>query len=181
MLFGSEQRSEITIDDIVARAGVAKGTFYNHFVDKADIGNLVAARIRQDIRRQIEPAKIGSSDPALHLAIAISIFLSEAQQKPHRARVMISYLADVTNPENPMNAPLRNVLISGTSEGRFNIHDLDSALTYVIGIVSAGMLSVSRESEEKALPVAKHLVELMLTGLGVPRGDIASILARVPR
>lgn len=180
MLFGSEHASDVSIDDIVARAGVAKGTFYNHFVDKADIGNQVASRIRQDLRQQIQPAKIGISDPAVHLAIAVSTFLLEARRKPHRARLMISYLLSATSLEDTANAPLRDTLVSGARLNRFGYSDLDSALTFVIGIVSAGILVIARDGAEKRPIVPKHLVELMLTGLGVPVDDFEVVIKHVP-
>ena len=180
MLFGSEEISEVTIDDIVARAGVAKGTFYNHFVDKADIGNQVASRIRQDLRLQIEPTKRTSSDPAVHLAIAVSTFLLEAGRKPHRARVMVSYLVGVTSLEDPANARLREALISGAALNRFKYSDLDSALTYVLGIVSSGMLLVAQDAATNRPTVPRHLVELMLTGLGLPLDEIEPVIGSVP-
>ena len=44
-LLAERGTARVSIDDIVDKAGVAKGTFYNHFKDKADIAFEVAAAI----------------------------------------------------------------------------------------------------------------------------------------
>ena len=43
----------LAIDDIVQAAGVAKGSFYNHFVDKAALANAIGEAIRDDIEARV--------------------------------------------------------------------------------------------------------------------------------
>ena len=54
----------IPIDDFIARAGVAKGSFFNHFTDKQSFANAVAAKVRQELE-ELKPTEIRSAnDPA---------------------------------------------------------------------------------------------------------------------
>lgn len=45
-LFAARSVEAVTIDDIVAAADVAKGSFYNHFTDREALAREVAAEIR---------------------------------------------------------------------------------------------------------------------------------------
>jgi AcrR family transcriptional regulator len=62
---------ETAVDEITRRAGVAKGTFYNYFKDKADIvADLVTRRSRAILRRSLEATR------ALTLASPVEELLS---------------------------------------------------------------------------------------------------------
>ena len=52
-LFGLRGFAGVSVDEITARAGVAKGTFYNHFADKADLAHHLALEIRAGMRERI--------------------------------------------------------------------------------------------------------------------------------
>jgi AcrR family transcriptional regulator len=49
MLFRSQQLHEITVDDVLRRAGVGKGTVYRHFADKDDLFFQTALRGFEDM------------------------------------------------------------------------------------------------------------------------------------
>lgn len=88
-LIGTRGFAAVSIDDIVASAGVVKGTFYNHFDDKQDIAHHVALGIRHEIRDWIAEVKIRSSDPAIHLAIALTLLLNLAVASQHKAQMLV--------------------------------------------------------------------------------------------
>ena len=58
----------VAIDEIVGRAGVAKGSFFNHFADKAAFGQAVGAEIRVELEARIGAANAGVADPFARLA-----------------------------------------------------------------------------------------------------------------
>ncbi len=55
-LFLSKGLDATTVDDIVARAGVAKGTFYHYFTTKADVLLALRARFSQDFNSRAQAA-----------------------------------------------------------------------------------------------------------------------------
>ncbi|MFN7323958.1 MAG: TetR/AcrR family transcriptional regulator, partial [Sphingomonadales bacterium] len=136
-LFGLRGFANVSVDEITARAGVAKGTFYNHFADKADIANHIALEIRTGLRERIGQMKSTSSDPARHLAIAMSLFLLLALEQPNRALILVSLSNDPTDIDSPMNAPVRLTLQNGEASGRFRLASIEASLIMVIGMVSA--------------------------------------------
>jgi AcrR family transcriptional regulator len=168
-LIGQRGLSAVSVDEIVERAGVAKGTFYNHFRDKQDIAQQIALGIRYEIRDRIAGLKVGNPDPARHLAIALTLFLQLAVHKPQRARMLATLLSKPADIEAPMNARVRQTLESGSAAGRFVFNSLDAALAFVLGVVAGGihlLADTSGEGHERELIAG--LVGHALTGLGLP-------------
>jgi AcrR family transcriptional regulator len=175
-LFASREPGAVSIDEIVAMAGVAKGTFYNHFKDKHDISNHVALTIRHEIRDRIADAKIVSKDPAVHLAIAHALFMHMAVVNPSRGSILITMLAGASNLDAPMNARVRMTLEQGLSSGRLTFGSLQGALSFVLGVVYAGIRGVMETSaSERQREYVSELITLSLTGLGLARSEADEI------
>ncbi len=49
----------ISINELVALAGVAKGSFYNHFPEKDSLANLASTHIRKQYQRKIMALNAG--------------------------------------------------------------------------------------------------------------------------
>lgn len=171
-LFGEHGYSAVSVDEIVARAGVAKGTFYNHFSDKDDIAEQTALAIRHDVRDRIETLKSLSPDPAVHLAIAIMMFLQLAVTRPRRAQVLAALMGETTNANAEMNTRLRETLDLGAASGRFEVLSIDAALVLVIGSVSAGIRQLVRGKVPAPRRRIVELVVHVLMGLGLSRQEI---------
>lgn len=175
-LIGKHGFASVSIDDIVARAGVAKGTFYNHFKDKHVIAHHVALGIRQEVRDRIAVVKIRSNDPAMHLSIALSLFHRLAVDSPNKARMLVTLLSDVTDVGAPMNERVRMTLEAGQASGRFTIRSLDAALVLVLGIVAGGVKSLlERPGRPEIKGLVLHLVAHGLVGLGLTDEDAHDI------
>ena len=144
-LFGLRGFANVSVDEITARAGVAKGTFYNHFSDKAEMANQIALEIRTGLRERIGQMKSTSPDPARHLAIAMSLFLLLALEQPNRALILISLINDPTDVNSPMNAPVRLTQQNGEASGRFRLASIEASLIMVIGVVSAGIGNLTEQ------------------------------------
>ena len=65
-LFAERAIDAVAIDDIVAAAGVAKGTFYNHFDDKDALLTAIVTEIRSTVEERIATINAGIEDPAVH-------------------------------------------------------------------------------------------------------------------
>ncbi len=176
-LFGLRGFANVSIDEITARAGVAKGTFYNHFADKADIANHIALEIRTGLRERIGEMKSTSTDPARHLAIAMSLFLHLAIEQPNRALILVSLINDPTDVNSPMNAPVRLTLHSGEASGRFRLASIEASLIMVIGMVSAGIRNLIEQPTRAPSSRITDLVVHALRSLGLEWDDAHAIAA----
>lgn len=82
-LFRQNGFSAVSVEDIVAKTGVAKGTFYLYFKTKTDIVQAASDQALSDLERQISAAiSEASSDASASLRSAINIILSFLQDNP---------------------------------------------------------------------------------------------------
>ncbi|MEY4248903.1 MAG: hypothetical protein RJA87_536 [Pseudomonadota bacterium] len=176
-LFGLKGFSNVSVDEITARAGVAKGTFYNHFADRADVANHIALEIRNELRARIDAMKSTSSDPAMHLALAISLFLLLAVEHPNRALILVSLINDPTDVNSPMNAPVRLTLQNGDATGRFKLASIEASLIMVIGVVSAGIRNLIERPTKDPSSRITDLVIHTLRSLGLDWDDAHDLAA----
>jgi AcrR family transcriptional regulator len=176
-LFGLRGFSEVSVDEITARAGVAKGTFYNHFEGKADLAHHLALEIRAGVRERIGALKSFSDDPAMHLAIAMGSFMLLAVQRPNRALILVTLLGNPTDAKSPMNARVRETLETGLACGRFKFTSVESALVLVLGIVSVGIRNLLEQPVGDPRRRIAELLAHALCALGLgwqeARGEIA--------
>src|SRR5512143_3862673 len=77
-----------TVDDIVAAAGVAKGTFYLYFRTKDDVVNAVAERIVAGVADRVEAAiePVGGSPTDLIRALGASML--EVGDEPYERELV---------------------------------------------------------------------------------------------
>ena len=71
----------IAIDDIVARAGVAKGSFFNHFTDKPGFARALGEQVRLALEARVGAANRDVSDPVLRLAGEHRVWLRPARDQ----------------------------------------------------------------------------------------------------
>jgi AcrR family transcriptional regulator len=176
-LFGRNGFGAVSVDDIVARAGVAKGTFYNHFASKEDIAGKLALDIRFEVRDRISLIKPTSSDPAIHLAIAATLFLDLARTKPRRAWILANLLGEATDVQAAMNEPVRQTLAAGMAQGRFRSASPEVALVVVLGIVAAGIRHIVERPPPDPQAFSVTLTAHLLGALGLPNHEVQAILA----
>ena len=67
-LFAERPVDAVAIDDIVRKADVAKGSFYNHFADREALVAAITDDIRLGLEAAIDAANDGVEDPARRVA-----------------------------------------------------------------------------------------------------------------
>ena len=70
------------IDDFVKAAGVARGTFYNHFKRVEQLLQATSAWTTRDVLQSIEEAIAGIEGPALRFGVGLRLFFVRAQRDP---------------------------------------------------------------------------------------------------
>jgi AcrR family transcriptional regulator len=101
--FAEQGFHQTSIDDIVAKVGCAKGTFYNYFDSKVDVFGDVAAAMIDDVLAVVRPIDLCAPIPAqvrdnlerLVTAIAANdvarVLLSEAGGHPEADAALIAF------------------------------------------------------------------------------------------
>src|SRR5689334_21377706 len=65
---GAAAASTVTVDAVMQAAGLAKGTFYVHFQDLAELEAEVGADLISEIDERMQPARRAIADPVSRIA-----------------------------------------------------------------------------------------------------------------
>jgi AcrR family transcriptional regulator len=172
----------ISVDEIVAAADVAKGSFYNHFTDKDVFAREIGAAVRGQAERLAAAANAEVTDPAERVARALCVFVRFALEHPDSARVLWRLNAGSTMAEAPINRHLRQDLSRGIGAGRFAVVDLETGVLLVIGAVVVAMRHVLEEhASTPAALIAAQMAGGLLRGLGVGRSESRRVSERAAR
>lgn len=166
-LFAGRAFDAVAIDDIVAQAGVAKGTFYNHFDDKDALLEAIVSDIRGAIERQIAAVNAEIADPCVRIVRAVSVYVTRAIDHPMEGQILLR-----NDPRGsasaPLNDGLRADLSAGLSTARLVVPSIDAGLLFVIGITHGLLLAAVRgRAREHVLITARQTCGMMLQGFGL--------------
>jgi AcrR family transcriptional regulator len=168
-LFAERPVDAVPIDDIVGAAGVAKGSFFNHFRDKQHFADVVAAGVRQEIEASIAGANAGVTDPLTRLCGGMLMAVDFALRAPVRARVMLRSHPVATARDHPLNAGLRQDIEAAAAAGLTRPEAREAGLLFWLGACNMLVANVTERGFDRPAAAARMAdVMLMgLTGLGV--------------
>jgi AcrR family transcriptional regulator len=175
-LFAARHVDGVSVDEIVAAAEVAKGSFYNHFADKDVFAREIAAMVRRQVEQAVNDANVGTDDPAQHLARAVCVFVRFAIEHRASAQVLWRLNAGATMADAPINRALRDNLAAGIRAKRFKHVDIESAVLLVIGII---VVALRHALEERLVTAPKKIARNAAAGLlrsfGIPAAQAAQL------
>lgn len=178
-LFSKKPVDAVAIDDIVQEAGVAKGSFYNHFKEKNDILMAVREEVRKNINIQVNEINSGVEDPAVRVARALAVHYRLTFDDPNIVSIILHRDANVGNAiALEVNQGALEDAREGVSSGRFAVPSAESAAHFIVGTGYAGMVSmINDQNVSLVASLARHLILLVLRGLGLETEEAASIAA----
>lgn len=181
-LFARQGVDATTIDEIVDLAGVAKGTFYNYFTDRADIARAVASVIRHQLNAAVEEINRGIDDPAERVSRGARLFMALVVRDPVHARMLARIYNGGIEAAGGANQHLIGDLKQGIESGRMRVPSLDAALHVVIGITTAAMRHLldtdAGEEIARGEGYARDMTVALLQALGLKAAEIERILKR---
>jgi AcrR family transcriptional regulator len=87
-LFETRGFADTTVDDIVAKAGVAKGAFYHHYESKEAVFTKVLEGVQLAVAREVSRIASKSSDPVERLRVGLRVYI-EACERPNVRQVLL--------------------------------------------------------------------------------------------
>lgn len=173
----------IPIDDFVARAGVAKGSFFNHFHDKHDFAKAVAAEVRLAVEDQVARANEGVGNPVERIAGGMRVAAEFAREQPERAIVLLRSHDWSTSRAHPLNKGLKKDIDDACAQGLLRAEASATGLLYWLGLCQVLMVHVveQRPSRPESEERLAEMLMLGLTGLGVCEARAADIARQTGR
>jgi AcrR family transcriptional regulator len=178
-LFARMPVDAVSIDAVVLEAGVAKGSFYNHFADRHALVEGVVANIRAELDARVEAINIDISDPALRMMRGLSTYWRYALDEPDGAAALARIHGPEASPDAPQNALIVADVGDGIASGRFRIPTLEAGLMLAVGMGMVGMLRIVREpSPAVAVSITQQLGQMVLRGFGLAEAEAAQLSAQ---
>ncbi|MCA8899747.1 MAG: TetR/AcrR family transcriptional regulator [Hyphomonas sp.] len=176
-LFAERPVDAVPIDDIVAAAGVAKGSFFNHFNDKQSFANAIAAEIRLDIEARVAEANKDIVNPLERLTGGMRTAAEFALSEKQRSIVVTRSLKLTTGRDHPLNAGLRKDVESACAHGLLRPEAESSGLLFWLGACHSIMSNIIERnlSRPKAAERMADIMMMGLIGLGVGEAEARTL------
>lgn len=172
-VFARKAADAVTIDDIIAEAAVARGTFYNYFQTREDVLKAVAGNLSDEINQKIWVQYAEISDPAERLAIAIRQFLRQAIRDSTWGWVIVRIGLVAAPLSETMERGMMTDLEAGIRLNRFQVDSLQAASDLVLG---TGLMAIHSILEGRAEPdYPEQIAKIILKTLGVNDADAHAI------
>lgn len=172
-VFARKGVDAVTIDDIIAEAGVARGTFYNYFQTPEDVLKAVAGNMSDEINQKIWVQYAAINDPAERLAIAIRQFLHSCIRDSTWGWVIVRIGLVAAPLSETMERGMMTDLEAGIRLNRFQVDNLQAACDLVLGTGLMAIHSILSGSTAKDYP--EHIAKIILKTLGVDDTEAHSI------
>lgn len=171
----------IPIDDFVARAGVAKGSFFNHFADKHAFGAAVAAEVRRAVEGEVTRANAGITDPVERIAGGMAVAARLAACEPRRIQVLLRLQVPATRQTDPLNRGLKDDVEAALAQGLLRPEAREAGVLYWLGLCQVLMINLIeiRPAHDEAAQRLGEMLAMGLAGLGVTPERIAEIRERI--
>lgn len=163
----------VAIEAIADRAGLAKGTVYNHFADKDALLVAVAMRVREAAALQVAEVVRNIEDAPSRVVAGMNVYLTLAQENPNRGAILARLIQDAINPSASINAALLSEIERGNDRGEFHAHPARAGVATVLALVQASMIFAigsahQAPDNEAASALLQHAISA-LTGRAVER------------
>lgn len=155
----------VTIDVIVQKAGVGKGSFYNHFNSKEDLFFATLEQIFSDMADQIMLAIRVVDDPAEELAIGIKMYLQLATADPEIGRFIVNAPASLDILNRYADPVVNHTIDKGLQSERFKMRDRDLFFLLLTSGVNATLSGVLEQKFDDSISTELAASALVLAGL----------------
>jgi AcrR family transcriptional regulator len=175
LVFAEKGVDASVIDDVIAAAGVSRGTFYNYFRTNAELLVAASEELGNEIVHLIETHVHAIPSPAARLLTGLRLYLDVAQRFPLFARFVAQAGARPLSPDNLIYQYLPIHLAEGVKVGEFTNAPVLVLLDVIVG---AGVVAVVRLAAGLADEAYLRAVLLtLMRALGLPSERAERLIA----
>ncbi|MBA5606764.1 TetR/AcrR family transcriptional regulator [Duganella sp. FT3S] len=174
-VFAEKGPEAAVIDDVIALAGMARGSFYNYFRTNEELLAGVAGALSDELLRLIDPVVQLHADPAARVACGARLLLHAVRGYPLLGAFLSRLKLPVADGQLIGVAFLARDLDAGIAQQRFAPMLVRVAIDLVTGTLLCAAQSQARETLPANYPEA--VVHAVLLGLGIPADEAARLVA----
>jgi AcrR family transcriptional regulator len=167
-LFAELGVTRVSISELAAAAGMARGTIYSNVTNLDGLFGEVAAHLVREMAERVTRGFAGIDDPAQRMAIGIRQYIRRAHAEPDWGRFMSRFALSSASLQALWSTdPVAN-LRAGIESGRYRIarEQLPAVVAMIAGATLGAMLPVL-EGHATWRDVGSDTAELVLVALGI--------------
>jgi AcrR family transcriptional regulator len=175
-LYAARPLDQVTVDDVVGAADVAKGTFYVHFASLSDLQRIVADELAHEFDELLQPRRLALDDPIERIAAGCGAFVIQALRNPAWGSLVAHSAAAMPSVAGVARKRLKEDIDRAARDGQLNGVTPDLAFDFANGIVLHAMQTAS---EKRLSPEqAPDVVAGILRAIGVAPAKTAAVARR---
>jgi AcrR family transcriptional regulator len=120
-LFAERGAEAVSVSDLAAAAGIARGTIYNNVDAPEDLFIEVASGLADDMIARTEATMAGLDDPAARIATGLRLFVRRAHEEPHWGRFLIRFGFSHALVQRAVETPPQRDIARAIKQGRFKV------------------------------------------------------------
>lgn len=176
-LVAREGQGAVTIDAVIAQAGVARGTFYKYFDAPASLLEALAMEVSDALIRAMHPFMSLLEDPAERACIGIRTVLRLVRRYPSLGAFLARSGWPAVAGSHALFSLVGADLQAGMSRGRLQQMPIELALSVLAGTMVGAMHAVTSAAQVEDFP--EQTAAAVLRALGLSAQD-AHALANAP-
>ena len=174
-VFAAKGVDATVIEDVIASAGVSRGTFYNYFRTDAELLAAVGDAVSNETVGRIESVVGGLADPAERLAQGLRLCLHLALAYPLFARFFSRAGFNAIGPGHLMFEYVPRHIEEAVAAQRMDVPDTATAVDLLGGVVLSAVHAIATRPVVKTYP--EQMVLQLLLGLGMKRAAAQKLVA----
>jgi AcrR family transcriptional regulator len=171
-VFAQAEDEAAAVDEIILRADVSRGTFYNYFNNADDLLRAVADDIGTELMQAVAPVVEARDDPAERVSAGVRSWISLIGRYPGLA-VFFRRAGLYILSNKQVRTDLSRDLVAGMKSRRFTIDELELGFVLVAGTVLAAINTMAIGRAPRTY--GNRLAERILLSLGVEPSEAGKI------
>ena len=172
-LYAARPFEQVTVDDLVGAAGVAKGTFYVHFDSLGELQNLVADDLAREFDELLQARRLALEDPIERIAAGCGAFILQTLRDPAWGMLVARGAATMPHVAGVARKRLKEDIDRAAREGHLDGMTPELAFDFASGIMLHMMLSAAQR--ERSPQEAPAIVAGLLRAIGVAPDKAAAV------
>ncbi|MGZ8801271.1 MAG: TetR/AcrR family transcriptional regulator [Mycobacterium sp.] len=165
----AQGRTNVSILEITQAADVGMGSFYNHFETKEQLYDAAVEAVMDAYGQRLDHVTAGIQDPAEVFASSFRLTGRLHRREPEFSRVLFNNLPRLLSADDGLAPRARRDIAAAVDAGRFDVEDLDVAVTITAGaLIALGQL-LDDQPDRDVEQTTDRITQDLLRMFGLPR------------
>lgn len=158
--FGTENGYSTRIEDVCLEAGIARGTFYNHFKDIEELRFELCEELTREFDRAVQTVFASVPDPVERVVVAVRYYLHAARLNPEWGWAMVNSGVKQQVFGQTVWANSLKTIQEGIEASQYRISNAILGRDILMGVTQTAMITLARGLAPANYPeeIARHVL-----------------------